>query len=107
MDGFDTLMIRQKRPVSGKPVGPDSGTNTWQGDQWKIGGGATWAGSPSTGIEPRLLRVRNLRLGIQERPGDNRWSMTVWARDADTGFRPNGYISSRRTMNGITMASTR
>ena len=24
-----------------KAVGPDSGANTWQGDQWKIGGGAT------------------------------------------------------------------
>src|SRR5216683_1877077 len=26
----------------GKPVGKDSSLTTWQGDQWKIGGGATW-----------------------------------------------------------------
>ncbi len=25
-----------------KPVGPDSSLKTWQGDQWKIGGGTTW-----------------------------------------------------------------
>ena len=26
----------------GNPVGKDSGINTWEGDQWKIGGGTTW-----------------------------------------------------------------
>ena len=26
----------------GKPVGKDSSVKTWQGDQWKIGGGCTW-----------------------------------------------------------------
>lgn len=71
----------------GKPVGKDSGTNTWQGDQWKIGGGCTWgwysydpklnlmyygSGNPST-------------WNPKQRPGDNRWSMTVFARDVDTG----------------------
>jgi len=25
-----------------RPVGPDSSLKTWQGDQWKIGGGTTW-----------------------------------------------------------------
>src|SRR5258705_6285294 len=32
----DTLMDPQKTTHLGKPVGPDSGTNTWQGEQWKI-----------------------------------------------------------------------
>ncbi len=27
------------------PVGKDSSTKTWKGDQWKLGGGTTWAGS--------------------------------------------------------------
>src|SRR5207247_2192286 len=39
----DQIMVD---PVSttelGKPVGKDSSTKTWQGDQWKIGGGCTW-----------------------------------------------------------------
>src|SRR6266516_2368489 len=84
----DTLVDPQKTTHLGKPVGPDSGTNTWQGDQWKIGGGTTWgwysydpqlnlmyygSGNPST-------------WNPKQRPGDNRWSMTIWARDADTGM---------------------
>ena len=38
----DTLMDGDKTTVLGKPVGKDSGISTWQGDQWKIGGGTTW-----------------------------------------------------------------
>lgn len=71
----------------GKPVGTDSSLNSWEGDQWKIGGGTTWGwysydpdlnliyygtGNPST-------------WNPAQRPGDNRWSMTIMARDADTG----------------------
>ncbi|MDO5529905.1 MAG: PQQ-binding-like beta-propeller repeat protein, partial [Paracoccus sp. (in: a-proteobacteria)] len=26
----------------GEPIGADSSLNTWEGDQWKIGGGTTW-----------------------------------------------------------------
>src|SRR6187200_2282733 len=71
----------------GKPVGKDSSIKTWQGDQWKIGGGCTWgwisydpqldllyygSGNPST-------------WNPKQRPGDNKWSMTIWARNPDTG----------------------
>ena len=38
----DTLIDPVQTTALGKPVGPDSSTSTWQGDQWKIGGGATW-----------------------------------------------------------------
>ena len=75
--------------VDGKvaPVGANSSLKTWQGDQWKIGGGTTWgwysydkalnllyygSGNPST-------------WNPAQRPGDNKWSMSVWARDLDTG----------------------
>ena len=83
----DTLINPQKTTNLGKPVGPNSGTNTWQGEQWKIGGGTTWGwysfdpalnlmyygtGNPST-------------WNPKQRPGDNRWSMTIFARDVDTG----------------------
>ena len=71
----------------GKPVGPDSGTNTWKGDQWKIGGGTTWGWYA---FDPELNLVyygsgNPSTWNPKQRPGDNRWSMTVWARDADTG----------------------
>lgn len=70
-----------------KPVGKDSSLKTWKGDQWKIGGGTTWGwfsydkalnlvyygtGNPST-------------WNPAQRPGDNKWSMTIFARDVDTG----------------------
>ena len=35
----DTLIDPEKTTSLGKPVGTDSSTKTWQGDQWKIGGG--------------------------------------------------------------------
>jgi lanthanide-dependent methanol dehydrogenase len=71
----------------GKPVGKDSSVKTWQGDQWKIGGGCTWgwisydpqlnlfyygSGNPST-------------WNPSQRPGDNKWSMTIFARNPDNG----------------------
>ncbi|MEW8550698.1 MAG: PQQ-dependent dehydrogenase, methanol/ethanol family, partial [Candidatus Thiodiazotropha endolucinida] len=84
----DTLLDPQMTTHLGKPVGKDSGINTWKGDQWKIGGGATWgwysydpdlnlmyygSGNPST-------------WNPVQRPGDNRWSMTIFARDVDSGI---------------------
>ena len=71
-----------------QPVGKNSSLDTWQGDQWKIGGGTTWgwysydknlnlmyygSGNPST-------------WNPAQRPGDNRWTMAIWARDVDTGM---------------------
>ncbi|MGB8813798.1 MAG: PQQ-binding-like beta-propeller repeat protein, partial [Paracoccaceae bacterium] len=36
------LFDPEKTTVLGKPVGKDSSISTWEGDQWKIGGGTTW-----------------------------------------------------------------
>ena len=38
----DSWSIPAKTTELGKPVGKDSSLKTWQGDQWKIGGGCTW-----------------------------------------------------------------
>ena len=82
----DTLMSAATTHL-GQSVGVDSGLATWEGDQWKIGGGTTWgwysydpalnlmyygSGNPST-------------WNPSQRPGDNAWSMTIFARDVDTG----------------------
>jgi alcohol dehydrogenase (cytochrome c) len=71
----------------------NQGVSTWQGDQWKTGGGTTWGwyafdpqlnlfyygtGNPST-------------WNPSQRPGDNKWSMTIFARDVDTGKAKWGY----------------
>ena len=75
------------------PVGKDSSVKTWKGDQWKIGGGTTWgwysydpalklmyygSGNPST-------------WNPVQRPGDNKWSMTIFARDINTGMAKWAY----------------
>jgi len=84
----DLLVDPQKTTSLGKPIGADSSLKSWQGDQWKIGGGDTWgwlaydpkanliyygSGNPST-------------WNPSQRPGDNKWSMTIFARDPDTGM---------------------
>jgi len=84
----EMLLDPEKTTDLGKPVGADSSLKTWQGDQWKIGGGCTWgwfsydpaadlfyygSGNPST-------------WNPAQRPGDNKWSMTIFARNPDTGM---------------------
>ena len=84
----DTLMDPIKTTHLGQPVGENSGTNTWEGDQWKIGGGTTW-GWYSYDPELNLIYYGSGNPSTWnpvQRPGDNRWSMTIWARDADTGM---------------------
>jgi PQQ-dependent dehydrogenase (methanol/ethanol family) len=69
------------------PVGKDSSVKTWQGDQWKIGGGTTW-GWYSYDPELNLMYYGSGNPSTwnpTQRPGDNKWSMTLWARDVDTG----------------------
>lgn len=85
----DQIMVDpNKTTMMGKPIGANSSVSTWQGDQWKTGGGGTWGwysydpdlnliyygtGNPST-------------WNPTQRPGDNKWSMTIFARDADSGM---------------------
>ena len=83
----DTLIDPEKTTVLGKPVGKDSSTSTWQGDQWQIGGGTTW-GWYSYDPELNLVYYGSGNPSTwnpKQRPGDNRWSMTIWARNLDTG----------------------
>jgi lanthanide-dependent methanol dehydrogenase len=84
----EMLVDPEKTTEHGKPIGKDSSLKTWQADQWKTGGGCTWgwysydpalnlvyygSGNPST-------------WNPKQRPGDNKWSMTIFARDVDTGM---------------------
>jgi alcohol dehydrogenase (cytochrome c)/methanol dehydrogenase (cytochrome c) subunit 1 len=66
----------------------DQGTKTWPGDQhWKIGGGTTW-GWYSYDPELNLLYYSTGNPGTWNptpRKGDNKWSMTIFARNPDTG----------------------
>ncbi len=88
--GPDQEMLVDPRRTThlGRPIGANSSLSTWEGEQWKLGGGTTWgwftydpalnlvyygSGNPGT-WNPTV------------RPGDNRWSMALFARDADTGM---------------------
>ena len=42
-----------------------------------------------------------------QRPGDNKWSMTIWARDADTGVAKWVYQMTPARSSGTMTASTR
>ncbi|MAK66651.1 MULTISPECIES: methanol/ethanol family PQQ-dependent dehydrogenase [unclassified Methylophaga] len=84
----DEMMVDpQNTTAMLQPIGKDSSLNSWQGEQWKIGGGTTWGwfsydpdmnlyyygtGNPST-------------WNPLQRPGDNKWTMSLFARDLDTG----------------------
>ncbi|MCP4073728.1 MAG: methanol/ethanol family PQQ-dependent dehydrogenase [Hyphomicrobiales bacterium] len=83
----EDILVDANTTHLGKPVGKDSGMNTWEGDQWKIGGGTTW-GWYSYDAEENMIYYGSGNPSTWnpgQRPGDNRWSMTIMARDADTG----------------------
>lgn len=84
----DMLVDPEKTTHLGKPVGKDSSLATWEGDQWKIGGGTTW-GWYAYDPESNLVYYGTGNPSTwnpAQRPGDNRWSMTIMARDLDTGM---------------------
>ncbi|MCJ2081034.1 PQQ-binding-like beta-propeller repeat protein, partial [Methylobacterium sp. J-090] len=81
----DMLVDPETTTVLGRPIGRDSSLASWEGDQWKTGGGCTWGwyaydaalnlmyygtGNPST-------------WNPAQRPGDNRWAQSIVARDPD------------------------
>ncbi len=73
--------------------GKDLGVSTWQGDEWQHGGGTTW-GWYSYDPTLNLFYYSTGNPGTwnpDQRLGDNKWSMTIWARDPDTGMAKWGY----------------
>jgi PQQ-dependent dehydrogenase (methanol/ethanol family) len=83
----ELLVDPQKTTHMGKPIGANSSLQSWEGDQWKIGGGSTW-GWFSYDPQLNLVYYGTGNPGTWnpvQRPGDNRWSMTIFARDANTG----------------------
>ena len=67
--------------------GRDLGVSSWKGEEWKRGGGTTW-GWYSYDPELNLFYHGTGNPGAwnpDQRPGDNKWSMTLFARNPDTG----------------------
>ncbi|MGO4573276.1 PQQ-dependent dehydrogenase, methanol/ethanol family [Microvirga sp. 2TAF3] len=67
--------------------GKDLGVKTWPTDGWKTGGATVW-GWLSYDPELNLVYYGTGNPGpwnSNQRPGDNLWAATVFARDVDTG----------------------
>jgi lanthanide-dependent methanol dehydrogenase len=85
----DQLLVDPEKTTElGKPIGKDSSLKSWQGNQWKTGGGCTWGW---ISYDPQLNLIyygsgNPSTWNAKQRPGDNKWSMTIWARDPDTGM---------------------
>lgn len=95
----DILMDPEKTLSLGKPVGKNSSLKTWTGDQWKIGGGTAW-GWFSYDSSANLLYYGTAnpstwnaaqRAGPDGKPIDQKWTMSILARNPDTGVAAWAY----------------
>ena len=74
-------------PFYAQDRGVDLGVKSWPPDRWQIGGGNVW-GFLSYDPEQNLVIHGTGNPGSwnpELRPGDNKWTCGVFARDADTG----------------------
>jgi PQQ-dependent dehydrogenase (methanol/ethanol family) len=83
----EVLIGSRFRPFYKSDSGQDLGVKSWPGDAWKIGGGSVW-GWISYDPELNLIYYGTANPGPwnpDQRPGDNKWTSTIFARDPDTG----------------------
>jgi PQQ-dependent dehydrogenase (methanol/ethanol family) len=83
----EVLISGDANPHYESHKGKDLGVSTWEGDEWQRGGGTTW-GWYSYDPELDLFYYSTGNPGTwnpDQRPGDNKWSMTIFARDPDNG----------------------
>jgi len=83
----DVLIGPRFKPFYPMDQGPELGVKTWPPEGWKTGGGTVW-GWISYDPELNLVYYGTGNPGPwnpEQRPGDNKWTCTLFARDADTG----------------------
>lgn len=83
----DVLLGPDFKPQFDWMKGKDLGVSTWPPDAWKIGGGTMW-GWIQYDPELNLIYYGTANPGPwnhNQRPGDNLWTTTLFARDPDTG----------------------
>ena len=83
----DCLIGPRFKPFYAQDRGTDLGVTTWPPEAWKIGGGTVW-GWISYDPEQNLVYHGTANPGPwnpAQRPGDNKWTCGIFARDADTG----------------------
>jgi lanthanide-dependent methanol dehydrogenase len=83
----DVLIGPRFKPFYANDRGADLGVSTWPGEAWKTGGGTVW-GWISYDPALNLIYYGTGNPGpwnSEQRPGDNKWTSGIFARDADTG----------------------
>ena len=83
----DVLIGPDFKPFYSQDRGKDLGIATWPQDAWRTGGATVW-GWISYDPETNLLFHGTGNPGpwnAEQRPGDNKWTSGLFARDLDTG----------------------
>ncbi|WP_462115936.1 methanol/ethanol family PQQ-dependent dehydrogenase [Lysobacter xanthus] len=83
----DVLIGASFKPHYASDKGKDLGVKSWPADAWKIGGGTVW-GWISYDPQTDLIFYGTGNPGPwnpDQRPGDNKWTAGIFARDPDTG----------------------
>jgi lanthanide-dependent methanol dehydrogenase len=83
----DVLIGPRFHPFYDMDRGRDLGVTSWPPDAWRTGGGAVW-GWISYDPELNLIYYGTSNPGPwnpEQRPGDNKWTAGIFARDPDTG----------------------
>lgn len=83
----DVLIGPDFKPYYESMQGTDMGVKSWEGEQWKLGGSTAW-GWITYDPETDLIFYGTSNPGVWNpdmRPGDNLWSVAIFARDPDTG----------------------
>jgi PQQ-dependent dehydrogenase (methanol/ethanol family) len=83
----DVLIGRKFAPFYDSDRGKDLGMKTWPPEAWKIGGGTVW-GWISYDPDLNLIYHGTGNPGpwnSEQRPGDNKWTGGIFARDPQTG----------------------
>jgi alcohol dehydrogenase (cytochrome c) len=84
----DVLIGKDFKPFYPQLKGEDLGVKSWPPDAWKIGGGTFW-GWLQYDPDLNLIYYGTANAGPwnpNQRPGDNLWTTTIFARDVDTGM---------------------
>jgi lanthanide-dependent methanol dehydrogenase len=92
----DVLLGQDFAPRYGWMKGKDLGVKTWPPDHWQQGGGTVW-GWISYDPELNLIYYGTSNPGpwnSNQRPGDNLWTATIFARNPDTGMAKWAYQTS-------------
>jgi len=83
----DVLIGADFKPFYAMDRGTDLGVKTWPPEAWRTGGATVW-GWISYDPELNLIYYGTGNPGpwnAEQRPGDNKWSSGIFARDPDTG----------------------